>query len=50
MSAEDEKLPLAKSSSGRKQRGRVDRSVMFPVAPTVAEVPKEYFDWLAELK
>lgn len=34
----------------RKQRGKVDRTVMFPVAPTVTELPPDYADWLAELK
>ena len=34
----------------RKQRGRVDRSAMFPVAAPVFEMPGDYIDWLAELK
>jgi predicted nuclease of restriction endonuclease-like (RecB) superfamily len=38
------------SSSERKQRGRVDRSVMFPVPPPVGDVPADYAAWLADLK
>jgi predicted nuclease of restriction endonuclease-like (RecB) superfamily len=38
------------SSSERKQRGRVDRSVMFPVPPPVGDVPVDYAAWLADLK
>lgn len=34
----------------RKQRGQIDRDVMFPVAPSMDELPKDYADWLAELK
>jgi hypothetical protein len=48
--SDDEKFILAKSSSGRKPRGRIDRSVLLPAAPTVVEVLEEYFDGLAELK
>ncbi len=40
----------SKSSSDRKQRGRVDRTAMFPVAPPVTELPADYPAWLAELK
>lgn len=36
--------------SGRKQRGRVDRSAMFPVPPPVGDVPVDYAAWLADLK
>lgn len=39
-----------KESSERKQRGRVDRSVMFPVAPTKIELPVDYAAWLTDLK
>lgn len=38
------------SSSERKQRGRVDRSVMFPVPPPAADVPVDYAAWLADHK
>ncbi len=34
----------------RKQRGRVDRSVMFPIPPPAGEVPMDYAAWLADLK
>src|SRR5688572_25221983 len=41
-------FPAAKEE--RKQRGRVDRTVMFPVAPPKIELPEDYSTWLAELK
>ena len=34
----------------RQQRGRVDRSAMFPVAAPAGEMPANYADWLAEIK
>jgi hypothetical protein len=34
----------------RKQRGRVDRSAMFPVPPPASDVPVDYAAWLADLK
>jgi len=34
----------------RKQRGRVDRSVMFPVPPPATDAPPDYAAWLADLK
>ena len=34
----------------REQRGRVDRSAMFPVPPPASDAPPEYAAWLAELK
>jgi predicted nuclease of restriction endonuclease-like (RecB) superfamily len=37
-------------TSERKQRGRVDRSVMFPVPPPAGDVPVDYAAWLADLK
>ena len=40
----------SKSSSTRKQRGRVDRTAMFPVAPPITELPADYPAWLADLK
>src|SRR5436190_14571070 len=43
-------LPKRRPAHNRKQRGRVDGNVMFPVAPPVSEVPKEYAAWLANLK
>lgn len=36
--------------SERKQRGRVDRSAMFPVSPPVGDVPVDYAAWLMDLK
>lgn len=42
------KVPPA--TTERKQRGRVDRSVMFPVAAPVGEMPAGYAGWLAEIK
>lgn len=51
MSTDDEKRFLSPSVSvTRKQRGKVDRSAMFPVAPTIVDLPADYFDWLTELK
>jgi predicted nuclease of restriction endonuclease-like (RecB) superfamily len=41
---------IAETSTERKQRGGVDRTVMFPVAPTVVELPPEYAEWLGDLK
>lgn len=38
------------TSIERKQRGKTDRDAMFPVAPTVIELPADYGDWLADLK
>ena len=37
-------------TSERKQRGRVDRSVMFSVPPPAGDVPVDYAVWLADLK
>lgn len=34
----------------RKQRGRVDRSAMFPAPPPTSETPSDYAAWLADLK
>ncbi len=39
-----------KLPSNRKQRGRVDGTAMFPVAPSIIELPQDYLAWLAELK
>ncbi len=36
--------------TARKQRGKVDRSAMFPAAPAKAELPGEYAQWFTELK
>lgn len=38
------------SGTKRKQRGRVDRSVMFPVPPPASDAPPDYAVWLADLK
>lgn len=44
-------LPAKSSrSSERKQRGRTDRSAMFPVASGAAEMPAGYADWLTGIK
>jgi len=40
----------SETSTERKQRGRVDRTVMFPVAPVVIELPADYAEWLGDLK
>jgi hypothetical protein len=40
----------ATNKAERKQRGRIDRSAMFPVAPPKVELPEDYANWLAELK
>ena len=45
----DVKTPT-QAKSERKQRGRIDRTVMFPVAPPILELPEDYPCWLAELK
>ena len=45
----DTKTPT-RTKTERKQRGRVDRTVMFPVASPKVELPEDYPDWLAELK
>ena len=36
--------------SERKQRGRVDAEVMFPVAPSQLELPADYMVWFGDLK
>ncbi len=41
---------LTPTKTERKQRGGVDRTVMFPVAPPKLELPEGYSDWLTELK
>lgn len=38
------------NSDKRKHRGRIDRSVIFPVASPIAELPPDYAAWLADLK
>jgi predicted nuclease of restriction endonuclease-like (RecB) superfamily len=38
------------TSTERKQRGRVDRTVMFPVASTLVDLPSDYVEWLGDLK
>jgi predicted nuclease of restriction endonuclease-like (RecB) superfamily len=40
----------ASPPSERKQRGRVDRSVMFPVAAATADMPADYAAWFADIK
>ncbi len=34
----------------RKQRGKVDRTAMFPASPNRSELPKDYIGWLSDLK
>jgi hypothetical protein len=38
------------AAPAREQRGRVDRSAMFPVPPPSGEAPPDYAAWLAALK
>ena len=38
------------TASERKQRGRVDGSVMFPVAAPAGDMPADYAAWFAEIK
>jgi predicted nuclease of restriction endonuclease-like (RecB) superfamily len=38
------------AATERKQRGRVDRSAMFPMAASAGEMPVDYAGWLAEIK
>lgn len=40
----------ATSTGDRKQRGRVDRSAMFPVAAPAGEMPADYAAWFTEIK
>lgn len=40
----------SRSATERKQRGRTDRSVMFPVPPPASDAPADYAVWLADLK
>ena len=42
--------PASTLPTERQQRGRVDRTVMFPVAPPAEEVPQGYSEWLGDLK
>lgn len=46
----DRKKEVTIKSDARKQRGEIDRSVMFPVAPAKVELPEEYAQWFADLK
>lgn len=45
----DTKKPTS-TKTERKQRGRVDRSVMFPVATSKAELPEDYPELLISIK
>jgi predicted nuclease of restriction endonuclease-like (RecB) superfamily len=40
----------SRSEQKRRQRGRADRSAMFPVPPPASDAPASYADWLAGLK
>jgi predicted nuclease of restriction endonuclease-like (RecB) superfamily len=42
--------PDSRADAQRKQRGRVDRSAMFPVAATAGDMPADYAAWFAEIK
>lgn len=44
------KSSTQESQDKRKHRGQVDRTVMFPAAPTQFELPKDYALWLSDLK
>lgn len=48
MSADSKSLVSNKAE--RKQRGKIDRTVMFPVAAPIVEMPEDYPTWLADLK
>lgn len=39
---DSKKTPIKQATQERKQRGRTDRSVMFPVAPPIVELPADY--------
>lgn len=43
-------IPARPPAPERKQRGRVDGSVMFPVAAPAGDMPADYAAWLAEIK
>ena len=38
------------TATERKQRGRVDGSVMFPVVAPAGDMPADYAQWVAEIK
>src|SRR3990167_7017978 len=42
--------PALRTDAGRQQRGRVDRSAMFPVAAAAGDMPSDYAEWVAEIK
>ena len=44
------KTPVKQPIQERKQRGRIDRSVMFPIAPPKVELPADYNQWVTDLK
>ena len=44
------KAALRPQTTERKQRGRTDRSAMFPAVPGIVEMPAGYADWLTDLK
>lgn len=44
------KSPLPSDQDKRKQRGLADGVVTFPAAPTKFELPKDYAQWLSNLK
>jgi predicted nuclease of restriction endonuclease-like (RecB) superfamily len=47
---DSKKAITRQTSQERKQRGGTDRSVMFPVAPSKAELPADYNQWVTDLK
>lgn len=42
--------PATPADTERKQRGRVDRSAMFPVAAAAGDMPAGYASWFTEIK
>ena len=50
--AGEKRLAVGKTGpkTERKQRGRVDRSVIFPVPLSASDAPPDYAAWLADLK
>lgn len=45
-----DKKSIAINHDMRKYRGQADGSVIFPLAPTKLNLPKDYSKWLADLK
>lgn len=47
---DSKKTPTKQTTQERKQRGGIDRTVMFPVASSKAELPTDYNQWVTDLK